>query len=187
MAWILSRLTIFLSGSASRALFFVMIMSVFSGCLPAFGLWLPWATEEQKVKRALNDIWQALIANDQAVLKQRLAGDGVKFFIDQERQRIKSFGIKSYECRIKSIKIDPATRAWAFVEQETVAKLANGKEMAAGTISVLQKIKGEWKLLTGYKTRNQPDRSKKKENPLAFPGERTSPSAPPPASVPGPQ
>ena len=92
-----------------------------------------------------------MTANDQALLKQRLAGSGARLFVDQERQKIKSLNIKSYECRIKSVKIDPTTKSWAFVEYETIANLRDGKKMAVGTLSVLQKIGGEWKFLTGIK------------------------------------
>src|SRR5512141_2777994 len=74
MPRIFSRTAIFLKGRTCRALFFLTVVGLFSACLPAFGLWLPWATEEQKVKKTLDDVWQALIANDQALLKKQIAG-----------------------------------------------------------------------------------------------------------------
>lgn len=182
-----SRSAIFLKAPACRALFFLTVVALFSACLPAFGLWLPWATEEQKVKKTLNDVWQALIANDQALLKNQIAGNGAKLFIDQERQKIKSFNIKSYECKIKSVKIDPTTKAWAFVEYETVAKLGDGKKMAVGTLSVLQKIGGNWKFLVGFKTQGMAGQVPKRVSPSALPGKTDAQSPKPSVGVAGPQ
>jgi hypothetical protein len=187
MPRIFSRAAIFLKGPACRALFFLTVVGLFSACLPAFGLWLPWATEEQKVKKTLDDVWQALIANDQVLLKKQLAGSGAKLFIDQERQKIKNFNIKSYECRIKSVKIDPTTKTWAFVEYEIVAKLGDGKKMSVGTLSVLQKIGGNWKLLAGVKTKGIAGQAPKRVGPSALPGKADAQSAPPSVGVPGPQ
>ncbi len=99
----------------------------------------------------MTDIWQAVIANDQKTLKQLIAGNGEKLFIDRERQKIKNLKIKSYDCKIKSIKVDPTNKGWAFVEYETIAKLGNGKKLATGTISVFQKVGGEWKLWPDFK------------------------------------
>ncbi len=188
MPRIFSRATLFLRGPACRALFLLMLVCLFWGCLPAFGLWLPWASEEQKVKKTLNDIWQALIVNDQKLLKQQVAGSGVKLFIEQERRRIKTFNIKSYDCNIKSVKVDPTTKTWAFVEYETVAHLGDGNKMAVGTLSVLQKIGGDWKLLTGIKTQGQADQGMKKQSPSASPrGKATTQSAGPPKGIVNPQ
>jgi hypothetical protein len=187
MPQIFSRAAIFLKGPACRALFFLTFVGLFSACLPAFGLWLPWATEEQKVKKTLDDVWQALIANDQVLLKKQLAGSGAKLFIDQERQKIKNFNIKSYECKVKSVKIDPTTKTWAFVEYETVAKLGDGKKMSVGTLSVLQKIGGNWKLLAGIKTQGTAGEGPKNVSPFALPGKTDAQSAKPTVGVPGPQ
>ena len=187
MPRIFFRAAIFLKGPACRALFFLTVVGLFSACLPAFGLWLPWASEEQKVKKTVDDVWQGLIANDQALLKKQIAGNGTKLFIDQERQKIKTFNIKSYECKIKSVKIDPTTKAWAFVEYETVAKLGDGKKMAVGTLSVLQKIGGNWKFLAGFKTQGTAGQVPKKVSPSALPGKTDAQSAKPSVGVAGPQ
>ena len=187
MPRIFSRATFFLRGPACRALILLTVVGLFWGCLPAFGLWLPWATEEQKVKKTLNDIWQALIANDQTLLKQRVAGNGAKLFVEQERQRIKTFNIKSYDCNIKSVKVDPTTKTWAFVEYETVARLGDGHKMAVGTLSVLQKIGGDWKLLTGFKTQGKVDPGKKKESPSASPRGKAAETPGPSQGVSNPQ
>jgi hypothetical protein len=187
MPRIFSRAAIFLKGPAFRALFFLTVAGLFSACLPAFGLWLPWASEEQKVKKTLDDVWQALIANDQVLLKKQIAGNGAKLFIDQERQKIKTFNIKSYECKIKSVKIDPTTKAWAFVEYETLAKLGDGKKMSAESLAVLQKIGGTWKLLAGIKTQGTAGQSLKRVSPSALPGKADATGAKPSAGVPAPQ
>jgi hypothetical protein len=187
MPQILSRAAILVRGPACRAVFFLTVMALFTACLPAFGLWLPWATEEQKVKKTLNDVWQALIVNDQATLKQSLAGTGAKLFVDQERQKIKRFNIKSYDCKIKSVKIDPASKAWAFVEYETVANLGNGKKLPMGSLAVLQKIGGEWKFLTGIKTKGMANRGYKEGKPSALPGKTGQQSTQPSAGLPAQQ
>jgi hypothetical protein len=187
MPRIFCKTAILLKGPLCRALFFLTVVGLFSACLPAFGLWLPWATEEQKVKKTVNDVWQALIANDQVLLKNQIAGNSAKLFIDQERQKIKTFNIKSYECKIKSVKIDPTTKAWAFVEYETIAKLGDGKKMSGGTLSVLQKIGGSWKLLAGFKAQGSAAHGPSKASPAALPGKTEAQSAKPPESVPGPQ
>ncbi len=137
-----------------KALFLIAIAGICSVCLPAFGLWLPWATEQQKVKKALTGIWQAVIANDQRALKPLIAGNSAQLFIDRERRKIKALNIKSYDCKIKSVKVNPGNRSWAFVEYETIAKLGNGKKLATGTISVFQKVGGEWKLWPDFKRRS---------------------------------
>ena len=186
MPRIFSRAAIFMKGPACRALFFLTVVVLLSACLPAFGMWLPWATEEQKVKKTLDDVWQALIANDQVLLKKQIAGNGAKLFIDQERQKIKTFNIKSYECRIKSVKIDPTTKTWAFVEYETVAKLGDGKKMYIGSLAVLQKMGGDWKLLSGFKTQGTAGQGPK-VSPSAVPGKTEAQSARPSVGVPGPQ
>ncbi len=183
MPRIFSRAAIFMKGSACRALFFLTVVVLLSACFPAFGLWLPWATEEQKVKKTLDDVWQALIANDQVLLKKQIAGNGAKLFIDQERQKIKTFNIKSYECRIKSVKIDPTTKTWAFVEYETVAKLGDGKKMSVGSLSVLQKMGGDWKLLAGFKSQGTAGLGPK-VSPSALPGKTDAQSAKPSVGVP---
>jgi hypothetical protein len=187
MPRIFSRAAIFLKGPACRALFFLTVVGLFSACLPAFGLWLPWATEEQKVKKTVDDVWQGLIANDQVLLNKQIAGNGAKLFIDQERQKIKTFNIKSYECKIKSVKIDPTSKAWAFVEYETVAKLGDGKKMTVGTLSVLQKIGGNWKFLAGFKTQGTAGQIPKQVSPSAVPGKTDAQSAKPSVGVAGPQ
>jgi hypothetical protein len=166
-------------------LFFLAVVGVFSGCLPAFGLWLPWATEEQKVKKSLNDVWQALIANDRVVLKQRLDENGAGLFIQQEREKIRTLHIKSYESNIKSVKIDPTTRSWAFVEHETVANLRDGKKMVIGNLSILRKIGGEWKLLTGINKQSPADQGARKESPSASSDKAAFPKGVPPLRIPG--
>jgi len=102
-------------------------------------------------------------------------------------RKIKNFNIKSYECKVKSVKIDPTTKTWAFVEYETVAKLGDGKKMSVGTLSVLQKIGGNWKLLAGIKTQGSVGAGPKNASPSALPGKTDAQSAKPSESVPGVQ
>jgi hypothetical protein len=182
-----SKATTLLKRPACGAVFFLVVLGVFSTCAPAFALWLPWATEEQKVKKTLNDVWQALIANDQTTLKRSLAGTGAKLFIDQERQKIKSFNIKSYDCTIKNVNIDQATKAWAFVEYQAVANLNDGKKLPMGSVAVLQKIGGEWKFLTGVKTQGIANQGKKDEKSAALQDDKGRQKPQPPEAPPASQ
>jgi len=116
---------------------------------PAFALWLPWATEEAKVKKAVVDVWQALINNDQRFLTVHVAGNGAKIFIDQELALIQSLGIKKYDCQIKKVTVLPPDNNWAIVEFDKVATLRSGQEFTNKTFSILSKADGEWKVMMG--------------------------------------
>jgi len=118
---------------------------------PAAALWLPWASEENKVKKALTDVFQALVSNDRRTLSELVKGNAVQRFIDQEQNQIKSLGVKQYECRITRINLDDVGKSWAFVEYEKTATLSNGEKMTSAASSVFQKIEGDWRLLTGVR------------------------------------
>jgi hypothetical protein len=147
---------------------------------PAFCLWLPWATEEAKVKKTLEEIWQALIKDDRKLVSQYLAGAGTENFIRQERDLIERLKIKEYECRVRSVQVDQATRQWAFVDLEKVAILSDGSTFVRRDLSVLQKINGLWRLVTEpLKRKEQPEPETKPQAEQASKGVgRSSPGLP---------
>jgi len=127
----------------------LLILSLLSFAAPAAALWLPWATEEAKVKKAVVDVWQALIDNDQRFLTDHVAGNGAKIFIDQELALIQSLGIKKYDCQIKKVTVLPPDNSWAIVEFDKVATLRSGQEFTNKSFSILGKADGEWKVMMG--------------------------------------
>jgi len=128
---------------------------------PAFGLWLPWASEESKVKKTLEDVWQALLRDDRKLLSQYLAGVGVENFIKQERDLIQRMKIKDYVCRTRTITVDQ-TRQWAFVDLEKAALLPDGTQFVRRDLSVLQKVNGLWRLVTNpLEKKDQPEADSK--------------------------
>jgi hypothetical protein len=118
---------------------------------PAFAIWLPWASEEDKVKKALTDVFQALVTNDRRTLSDLVKGNASQRFIDQEREQIRNLAVKQYQCRVLRMNIDQVQKAWAFVEYNKIATLADGKQLTTAGSSVFRKIDGDWKLLTGVR------------------------------------
>lgn len=129
-----------------RLLVVSFVAVVFAGS-PALGLWMPWATEQDKVSKTLNDVWEALIRNDRAALKQYVMGLGSDLFIEREREIIERMKIREYECRPKSITIDPGNGVWAFADVEKIGKLENGNTFFRRDMSVLKKVDGLWRLV----------------------------------------
>jgi hypothetical protein len=126
-----------------------LIILLLSLAVPVSALWLPWATEEAKVKKAVVDVWQALINNDQRFLADHVLGNGAKVFIDRELAVIQSLGIKKYDCRINKVTILAPDTNWAIVEFDKVATLHSGEEFTNKAYSVLGKADGEWKIMMG--------------------------------------
>lgn len=126
-----------------------LILLLLSSSIPALALWLPWATEEAKVKKVVVDVWQALINNDQRFLADHVAGSGAKVFIDRELALIQSLGIRKYDCRINKVTILATGTSWAIVEFDKVATLSSGEEFTNKEFSLLGKNDGEWKIMIG--------------------------------------
>ncbi|MEJ2718888.1 MAG: hypothetical protein P8182_17450 [Deltaproteobacteria bacterium] len=141
------------AGFVGRVLMAFSLVTISSRVPAAFGLWLPWAKEEDKISKKLNDIWSALVNKDQRALKQYLSGNGAQAFIDQEEQVIKTFKIKGYQCTVKRVQFDPSTKKWAFVEFERIGSTEDGKEKKDRLLRVMKKVGNQWKLLTDVKRR----------------------------------
>jgi hypothetical protein len=114
---------------------------------PALAFWLPWAGEDDKIKKVVSDVWQGLVSNDQALLSRNLAGEQVQWFIDNHQSTIKRLGIQGYQCHFETITLDPAGGTTAQVIYETLATLEDGSQVASKIMSTVGKVNGEWKLL----------------------------------------
>jgi hypothetical protein len=141
------------AGFLGRIVVAFCLVTIISGAPTVFGLWLPWASEEDKIGKKLNDIWTALLHKDQRALRQYLSGNGAQAFIDQERQEIKTFKIKGYRCTVKRVQFDPSAKKWAFVEFERIGSTEDGTEKTDRFLRVMKKVGREWKLLTDIRRR----------------------------------
>jgi len=148
----------------------VVLAAVLFSAGPALGLWLPWAGEEDKIKRTVSDIWQALIQNDMVTLKQNLVGTNVDAFIALQKQAITEHKIKNYRCVINKVKIDPQSKAMAFVEFVKVATFQDGHESSTHDFSVLRKIQGQWRLVTGSDKKRKLPHEQQKQGQDSQPG-----------------
>lgn len=131
----------------------LLLTSMFGGV--AFGLWLPWATEEDKVKKTVQDVWQYLILKDKRSLREIIGGVGGRVFIENELALIQNLGIKDYQCQFRRIVLDPAQEQVAFAEYDRIAEMKDGTKIITGMMSVLQKVDGEWKFMPNYRTKSK--------------------------------
>jgi hypothetical protein len=129
--------------------------------LPSSGYWLPWATEQDKIKKSLNDIWKGLIDEDLRLLKGYLIGAGVETFLKQEKEEIRSKEVKSYTIRIRQVSLSGQNADAGFVEFEKVATLKNGTEVIVPGLTMVRKIGGVWRLVTGVRARDHTLRAKR--------------------------
>jgi hypothetical protein len=138
-----------LLGSAGLKIPLFVVLCLFLGYSPALSIWLPWASEQDKVKKTVTDVWSALIRNDRIILKQNLTGTAVDMFINRERENILREKIREYTCRNYKIKIDPQTGSLAFVEFDKVATIQGGGQRTSAEVSVLRKIGSNWFMVVG--------------------------------------
>lgn len=140
----------------------VIIMVLFLAAAgPAHCLWMPWATEADKIKKTIDDVWRALLAGNRIALEENLvSGPSSKVFIEQELDFIRKMRVRSFYFRFRQIKIDNVKNQWAWVALDKIAALANGSRMSASTVMVFKKEDGFWKLYTNPKTM----RARKKED-----------------------
>lgn len=129
----------------------LLIVGSLASAAPAFGLWLPWATEKQKVQKTVDDIWQALIDNNRKVLNGYITGPGRADFIKQERDLIERMKITKYECLLRNMRLNTGSGLWAFVEVEKVGFREGGGKFTRRDLTVLQKVRGLWRLVTGFR------------------------------------
>jgi len=135
-----------LPGRAGLCLMLTLVALVMASA-PALAYWLPWAGEDDKIKKVVSDVWQGLISNDQALLSRSLAGEQIQWFVDNHQSTIKRLGIQGYQCNFETITLDPAAGTTAQVIYETLAKLEDGSQLASKIVSTVGKVNGEWKLL----------------------------------------
>jgi hypothetical protein len=123
------------------------LLVILAGVGPTWALWMPWATEENKISKRIEDIWAAFMVKDVKTLEKYVTGNAAKPFIDQELEQIRVLKVKSYKCRVSSVRFDGPKREFAFVDLEKVATMEDGREVVNRVWLVLRKIDKEWKLL----------------------------------------
>ncbi|MFZ5867324.1 MAG: hypothetical protein ACOYXY_15680 [Thermodesulfobacteriota bacterium] len=138
---------------------------------PTVAVSLPWTSEKDRIEKRLNEIWQALLKNDQYRLRAYVLGPGEDAFINQELDVIKRFGITDYECKALNVSLDPVYGQMAWVEVELIATLDDGESTSRRGLRVLKKIGGEWKLIA------QVGKKRSKTRPKA--GQEIAPQPPP--------
>jgi len=131
------------------------VLCVLIGSTPAVCIWLPWATDEAKIKKTVADICHALILNDSLTVMQNLTGTGASTFFARQREVILRDKIRDYTCQNYKIQIDPQTGSFAFVEFDKIAAMQGGTARAGTERWVLRKIEGNWLLVTGIKKKDK--------------------------------
>lgn len=131
-----------------------VFLLLFMACLVFFGghcfaYWLPWASEEDKVKKSLREIWQALLNNDKRTAQLYLDGPGVDAFIQQELDQIKRYGITKYDFNIGQISLAQSGQSFAYVKFDKIAHLKDGNEMKTPALGVFRRVGGMWRYITG--------------------------------------
>ncbi|MCA1959532.1 MAG: hypothetical protein LDL33_01955 [Desulfomonile sp.] len=142
----------------------VLMAAVFLAALaaagPSFGLWLPWAKEEDKIAKRLDEIWAAVLSEDKKMLRMYVIGNGAQAFIDQEIAHAKMTKVKSYTSRVHKATIDRVLGQFAWVDVERTATQASGKTVTDRSLRVFKKIQHDWKLLVDIpKDRKQQDKT----------------------------
>ncbi len=151
------------SSTAARFAVVVIVLCVISWTGPAFGLWLPWASERDKIDRRLNEIWSALINKDDWYLGQYITGSRTATFVEDERKVIKAQRIEEVKIRVNNVRFDPRTGRMAFVVFKKTVVREDGKEISETFMRVMKKDGGEWRLITDApRTRADKERKKKK-------------------------
>ncbi|GEM_PF-1503627 len=138
----------------------IVCAAVLSAVAPAHGLWMPWATEIDKIKKVISEIWVALLAGNETALKKHLDGTRAKSFTDQERDRIVRLNIRDYKFRIRRANVDNLKQEWAWIALDRIAIMAHGGVRTMSSMMVFRKVDGDWKLHIGDKKPR-----KKKEEP----------------------
>lgn len=141
----------------------VIVLCVISWTGQAFALWLPWASERQKIERSLNQIWSSLIDKDDYYLGLYITGSRPSTFVEDERKAIKAQRIEEVRIRVKNVRFDPRTGRMAFVVFEKTGVRDDGKEISETFMRVMKKEGGEWRLITDApRTRSDKERKKKR-------------------------
>jgi hypothetical protein len=148
----------------TTAIFLLVFAAI--GAVPAFGLWMPWATETDKIKKTVKDVWFGLLRADRKSVEKLLTGPAAQIFVDRELQLIQTLAITDYAFRFNKVTFDPIKGEWAWVELDRLAILKNGTSKTMPGFSTFRKLKGEWKLYVGSrnrKERNVKPREKKEQ------------------------
>lgn len=122
-------------------------IALVASALPSFGFWLPWAKEEDKIAKRLDEIWAAVLLEDRKMLGTYVLGDGAQTFIDQEIAHAKMMKVKSYKSRVEKADLDPTTQQFAFADVTRTATHEDGGTTSDRSLRVLKKVNRDWKLI----------------------------------------
>ncbi|MDQ7783486.1 MAG: hypothetical protein RDU20_11430 [Desulfomonilaceae bacterium] len=125
----------------------LLIGLVLLATTPATALWLPWATERDRVQKIASDVWKALARNDLTTVNLYVSGDGVENFVQQEINLIKNLQITDYECHVRNFQLDAVSGTRAIVVLEKIATQRNGRQVIRTDMSVFGKVDGQWKIV----------------------------------------
>jgi hypothetical protein len=165
----------------------VTVLGALFGPTNTYGLWLPWAKEEDKVKKAVEDVWKALIWNDKKLLKEIVAGPAAQAFVDQQMAVIKNNGIKNYQCQFKNVTVDKVQGKIAFAEYYKIATLNNGSTVSESVLSAVEKIDGQWKMTQGHKSKKEDNEKENDMSPVGASDEDHLPTGDSWPNAPAPQ
>ncbi len=126
--------------------------------VPAHGLWMPWATEADRIQKTLNDFRHALAMGDKEGAQELLTGSAPELYVEQKLDELQRLGIRKQECNLVKVTIDPSTGTWAFADVEYVSELPSGQVIRARVMNGLRKIDGVWKLNTDFASRNKKEK-----------------------------
>lgn len=134
-----------------------VILMLVMACLVAgagqcFAYWLPWASEGDKIKKTLRDIWQALLNEDKRTARQYLDGNAADYFIQQELDLIKQLGITKVDFQLGEVTLAQAGASFAYVKFDKITTLKDGNEMKTPSLGVFRKAggpRGSWLYITG--------------------------------------
>ena len=145
----------FVRGIRLKLLATFLLVVIAMGAAPAFGLWMPWANETDRIKKTVKDVWFALLRADRKSVEKLLTGPAAKSFVDREMKLIQTLAITKYGFRFNKVTIDPLKGEWAWVELERLAFLKNGSTKPMTGLATFRKLEGDWKLYVGNRSRKR--------------------------------
>ena len=148
--------------------YLLLVLVVLAGLVaPPYleALWMPWATEKDKIHARIDRIWAALLNRDLKTLKASIEGPMAATFIDQELSVIRTFSIRKFSFKIEQITLDPAKGEFAFVQFEKNAVQADGGKLSSKVFLVFHKVDGRWKLTLTKRKRRAAQEDEKRKKP----------------------
>jgi hypothetical protein len=128
----------------------ITISLLLGATLPAAALWMPWATEKDKIAARLEQIWAALAKDQRSVAKKYLLGPTADQFIDMELAQLRRLKVKNVDCRVKEIRYRGRAADFALVKIEKALTTGDGKVASSQLLYSMRKVDGQWLLITFF-------------------------------------